>query len=143
MPSHGKMLLTVGSMKSQKRACLSLSLTPCSQNCMGLAPPQAFSLVCSPLNPYPEGPSRKAYSCPQSPGVQNLLRRHLHPLHPQALRSSFAWPWSCLQGNRRSWSDGVSRKKTTYSGSCSCHSQSTELPGLGTAPQGHAFCLVL
>lgn len=95
------------------------------------------------FNPSSEGPFRKACSCPQSPGVKNLLRGHLHPQDPQALRSSFAWPWSCLQGNRRSGSDVVSRRKKTYSGSCSCHSQSTKLPSPGKALQGHSFCLFL
>ncbi|XP_064348146.1 ankyrin repeat domain-containing protein 13D isoform X1 [Camelus dromedarius] len=68
------------------------------------------------------GPSRKACGCPQSPGVTGRPLSRL----PPALRSSFAWPWSCLLRSRRSGSGGGSRRRKTYSGSCSSRSQSTE-----------------
>lgn len=86
-----------------------------------------------PLTPCLEGPSKKACRCPQSPAAQNPLTGHPHPWPPQALRSSCAWPWSCLRGSRRSGNDGGSRRRKTYRGSCSSRSRSTELAAPGRA----------
>lgn len=66
-----------------------------------------------PLTPCLEGPSKKACGCPQSPVAQNPLTGQPWPRHPQALRNSFAWPWSCPRGSRRSWNDGASRRRRT------------------------------
>lgn len=68
--------------------------------------------------------------CPGAGRAEPRRRRDL-PGRPQppanpALKSSFAWPWSCLHGSRRSGSGAGSRRRRTYSGSCSCHSPSTE-----------------
>ncbi|XP_032009505.1 ankyrin repeat domain-containing protein 13D isoform X1 [Hylobates moloch] len=69
---------------------------------------------------------RKACGCPQSPGAQDPLPGHPQPPAHPALKSSCAWPWSCLHGSRRSGSGAGSRRRRTYSGSCGCHSPSTE-----------------
>lgn len=100
------------------------------------SPALALTGLLSPLIPGLEGPSRKACGCPQSPGVQAPHTGRPQPRPPPALRSSFAWPWSCPLRSRRSGSAWGSRRRKTYSGSCSSRSPSTEPPPSG----GHLGC---
>lgn len=116
---------TLSFLASQAPATLSLSFKAMSQPLDSSLSLGAHRSALS-LPPSLEGPSRKACRCPQSPGAQDPLIGHPRPRPPQALRSSFAWPWSCPHGNRRSGSDKGSRRRKTSSGSCGSHSQSTE-----------------
>ena len=100
------------------------------------SPALALTGLLSPLMPGLEGPSRKACGCPQSPGVRAPCTGRPHPRPPPASKSSFAWPWSCPRESRRSGSAGGSRRRKTYSGSCSSRSPSTEPPPSG----GHPGC---
>lgn len=112
---------------SQVPATLSLSLSfKAMSQSLASSPSLGAHQSAIPLTPFLQGPSRKACGCPQSPGARDPLIGHPQPWPPQALRSSFAWPWSCPRGNRRSGSGEGSRRRKTYSGSCGSRSQSTE-----------------
>ncbi|XP_070313817.1 ankyrin repeat domain-containing protein 13D isoform X3 [Odocoileus virginianus] len=95
------------------------------------SPALGLTGLLSHLMPGLEGPSRKACGCPQSLGVRAPCTGRPHPRPPPASRSSFAWPWSCPRESRRSGSAGGSRRRKTYSGSCSSRSPSTEPPSGG------------
>lgn len=113
------------SLVSQVPATLSLPPKVMSQP-LASSPSLGAHRSALSLMPCREGPSRKACGCPQSPGVRDPLIGRPRPQLPQALRSSFAWPWSCPHGNKRSGSAEGSRRRKTYSGSCGSRSQNTE-----------------
>lgn len=106
---------------------LSVSSTAMSQP-LAFFPSLSTHWSVLPVTPCLKGLSKKACRCPQSPMAQNPLTGHPWPGPPQALRNSFAWPWSCLRGSRRSRNDGGSRRRKTYRGSCNSRSRSTEHP---------------
>lgn len=126
------------SLVSGPRVPASLSLSSASaatSQPWASSPALALTGLLSPLMPRLEGPSRKACRCPQSLRVRGPLSGR-----PRALRSSFAWPWSCLRGSRRSGSGGGGGRRRTYSGPYSAHSRSSEprpqegCPGLHRPP---------